>query len=110
MKKTWIKPVVLGVIFIGALITFSIVTNKNNKDLTTKMAEATLPVMQFYDGDIAINELHGYVQEMDTASMRDSILPVGKDRMLNLSMSTYGASIDTISYERSEERSCRERV
>lgn len=99
MKKTWIKPVVLGVIFIGALITFSIVTNKNNKDLTTKMAEATLPVMQFYDGDIAINELHGYVQEMDTASMRDSILPVGKDRMLNLSMSTYGASIDTISYE-----------
>lgn len=45
MSKKVIKPIVLIVVFIAALITFCITTNKGNKDMTTKQADATLPVM-----------------------------------------------------------------
>ena len=47
MSKKVIKPIVLIVVFIAALITFCITTNKGNKDMTTKQADATLPVMSF---------------------------------------------------------------
>ena len=43
MSKKVIKPIVLIVVFIAALITFCITTNKGNKDMTTKQADATLP-------------------------------------------------------------------
>ena len=65
MKKIIIKPIVLLLVFIGALITFSFTTNWVNQDLTAKMADATFPVIYFYKDQIKINELHGYVQEMD---------------------------------------------
>lgn len=99
MKKIIIKPIVLLLVFIGALITFSFTTNWVNQDLTAKMADATFPVIYFYKDQIKINELHGYVQEMDAVSMRDAITPVGEDRLLPLSVSTYGNKIDKLSYE-----------
>ena len=41
MSKKVIKPIVLIVVFIAALITFCITTNKGNKDMTTmKKSEA----------------------------------------------------------------------
>ena len=60
MSKKVIKPIVLIVVFIAALITFCITTNKGNKDMTTKQADATLPVMSFNLDKIKINTLHGY--------------------------------------------------
>ena len=70
MKKVWIKPLILVVIFIGAVITFSIFTNKSNEDLTTSMPEATLPVLYFTSDGTQINGLHGYVQKMDDSDER----------------------------------------
>lgn len=99
MNKKVIKPIVLVVVFFLALITFSIITNKVNEDLTTSMSEASLPVLCFYNGQTAINELHGYVGDMNIKEMRDSITPIGDDRKLALSVATYGASVDGISYE-----------
>lgn len=99
MNKKIIKPVVLVVVFFAALIIFSITTNKENADMTTTMSEATLPVMYFYNGDIKIDELHGYVKEMDGTLMRDSIIPISNERKLSISISTYGTAIDSISYE-----------
>lgn len=55
MSKKVIKPIVLIVVFIAALITFCITTNKGNKDMTTKQADATLPVMSFNLDKIKIN-------------------------------------------------------
>lgn len=86
-------------VFLVSLVTFSILTNRENTDLTTVMAEASLPVMYFYNGETQINELHGYVKEMDAVGMRDSITPVNSDRMLHMGISTYGKNIRTISYE-----------
>ena len=42
--------------------------NDTNEDLTTEMKEATLPVITMYQGDQELNELHGYVTEMDPQS------------------------------------------
>ena len=94
-----VKPIVLVLIFLGALVTFSMTTNKVNIDLTATMDEATLPVMNFVHNEVVINELHGYVQEMDLLSMRDNVLPIGEDRILHLEMMTYGENINNLSYE-----------
>ena len=99
MKRKIIKPIVLIVLFFASLITFEITINQDNKDLTATMSEASLPIIYFsYEGTV-INELHGYVTEMDTVSMRDSITPVGNDRLLPMTVRTYGRDVDGIYYE-----------
>lgn len=99
MNSKATKPIVLILVFIGALIIFSIMTNKVNKDLTTTMDEASLPIMQFVYNDVEINELHGYVQEMDMLSMRDGLVPLDSNRGLHLEILTYGNEVDTLSYK-----------
>lgn len=99
MSKKVIKPIVLIVVFIAALITFCITTNKGNKDMTTKQADATLPVMSFNLDKIKINTLHGNTTEMDPTKMRDCVIPISDDRKLSLSISTYGMAVDRISYK-----------
>ena len=97
MNKKVIKPIVLLFVFIGALFTFNIITEKANEDLTTSMSDASLPVIRFYSGETAINELHGYVKKMNIKEMRDTITPIGADRKIKLSVSAYGATVDGIS-------------
>ena len=74
-------------------------TNKVNKDITTSMDEASFPVMQFVYNDIAINELHGYVEEMDMLSMRDGLVPLDEERGLHMEILTYGNEVQTLSYK-----------
>jgi len=99
MNNKAVKPIVLTVVFLVSMIVFSILTNKVNKDLTTTMGEASLPVVHFVYEEKAINELHGYVEEMDMLSMRDGLMPIGEDRVLNLEIMTYGNEIDNLSYK-----------
>lgn len=99
MNRKATKPIVLVLVFIGALIVFSNLTNKVNKDVTATMEEASLPVMQFLYNEVVLNELHGYTQEMDMLSMRDGLLPVGESRQINLEILTYGNQVDNISYK-----------
>ena len=99
MRKGVIKAIVLSVIFVSSVIFFSIITNQVNEDLTTEMAQASLPVISLYTDNIEVNELHGYTEEMDSAFMRDTITPISENRMLPVKISTYGNEIETISYE-----------
>lgn len=99
MRKQIIKPVVLSVLFLVAVVFFSIITNKDNKDLTTTLSEATLPVIQFYQGEHPFNELHGYTTKMNSTVMRDTITPVDDNRILSMAVDTYGKKIDGIRYE-----------
>lgn len=99
MKKKVIKPIVIFTVFLAALISFSVSANQTNEDLTMAMEEATLPVVYFYLDQTAVNQLHGYTTEMDMVKMRDTITPVGSDRMLSMGIDTYGASVDRIFYE-----------
>ena len=99
MKRKIIKLIVMTVVFISALVTFGFTLNQDKPDLTTAMAEASLPLIYFSYNDTIINELHGYVEEMDATAMRDTITPVADDRLLPISVVTYGRKIDRIRYE-----------
>ena len=99
MNRKVIKPVVLSGLFLAALIVFSIITNQDNKDMTTAMKEATLPSVQFYEGNNSVAQLHGYVSEMNITKMRDGIVPVDHTRLLPLKINTYGQKIRGIAYE-----------
>ena len=99
MNRKIMKPVVLSVLFLAALIVFSITTNQDNKDMTTTMQEATLPVVQFYEGTNSVAQLHGYVAEMNASAMRDSIVAVDHTRLLPMKVNTYGQTISRIRYE-----------
>lgn len=99
MNKSYVKPMVLTGVFLVALVVFSMLTNKVNKDQTTTMKNASLPVMHFVYNDMAVGELHGYAQEMDMLSMRDGLMPIGEERVLNLEIMTYGNKVDNLSYK-----------
>mgnify|MGYP003294759568 CR=1 FL=1 len=74
-------------------------TNQVNEDMTTEMAEVSLPVVSLYTDNTEINELHGYTVEMDAAYMRDTITPIPQNRRLPVKITTYQRLIDGISYE-----------
>lgn len=99
MQKGIIKVTVLSVIFFAAVAVFSIVTNQVNEDLTTEMADASLPVLSLYSDNTEINELHGYTEAMDASFMRDTITPISEDRILPVKITAYFKTIDAISYE-----------
>ena len=84
MSRKATKPIVLALIFICALFTFSLLMNKENKEQTITMDSASLPVMQFVYKDMVINELHGYTNEMEMLSMRDGLMPLNDSRQLLL--------------------------
>ena len=99
MNNKAVKPLVLGAIFLVAMIVFGLTMNKSHRDMTTNMSEASLPVVNFVFNDTVMNELHGYTQEMDLLSMRDSVLPIGEDRKLQFEVVTYGNQLSNMSYQ-----------
>lgn len=99
MSKGIVKGIVFGAVFIVAVILFSFSMNHTNEDLTAEMKDATLPVVNFYYQNEQLNELFGYVTEMEASYMRDSITPVDTNRILPMKIQTYGFPVDGISYE-----------
>ncbi len=99
MIKIWRYIVIPAAAFVVGLIIFSRVLNQGMVDLTTEMSDATLPVVYMVEDGERVNELHGYTEEMDAATMRDTITPMEIGGVLQISMDTYGNEIDTVSYE-----------
>lgn len=99
MNKVMRRCLILLALFVAALISFSRVMNHETADLTTDMASPTLPVVYFEYNDRMVNELHGYVQEMDAVSMRDTITPIGDDGKMSVLVDSYGQKIESLSYE-----------
>lgn len=99
MRIKFLKPAVLFLVFVVSLVVTSILTNRSNVDLTTTMDRASLPIVSFLDHGISVNELHGYTEQMDVAAMRDSVMPVGKDRTIELVITECERRIDKVAYE-----------
>lgn len=105
MKKGIIKCIVLIAVFCSGILGFGQITNHSNQDLTAEMADATLPLVSLYikDADtketVEINELRGYVSQMNGVYMRDTITPVGDDRLLPIQIRLYDTEVDGLSYE-----------
>lgn len=99
MKKLWRKIGILGAVFIASLLIFSRFTNQETRDLTADMEPASLPVVYLTQQGVRINELHGYVADMDAVTMPDAIVPVLDDNKIQLEISASGEEIRGISYE-----------
>ena len=99
VKKGIITIVVLLVCFVAAVFTFGYYTNQNGVNLTTEMREASYPVISMYYRDYLVGELHGYREEMDVTTMRESVVPVQKDRAITVEVDTFGREVEHISYE-----------
>jgi len=97
--RIWKQCLIVAAVFIAGLFVFEKLTNHETQDLTTDMAEASLPVVYLIVGEEQVNELHGYTTQMDAASVRDTITPVESGSVLPISVDLYGSEITSISYE-----------
>lgn len=99
MRKIIGKVAVCFVVFIITMFVSSSIYNKGNEELTTSMAQASLPLVHFTTDGIAYNYLHGLRQEMDGSFFRDTITPLGEGRTLSFVVDKYGNAISEISFE-----------
>ncbi len=90
---------ILGIVFVIAIIFFQIVLNANESETDIKMANATLPLINVEAYGSTMGELHGYTQEMDACYMRDAIIPLDKNRKMDITLQTFGYPVDSVSYE-----------
>jgi len=92
------RMAVLFVVFIISVVFFEIVTNISESVKVSKQSDATLPIVSInFLGD-ASTELHGYVNEMDPAYMRDAIIPLDSERNVNISIQCKDFDVDSLEY------------
>lgn len=99
MKQKWIKISVLTVVFILAIIGFSILTNRDTVDMTAAMDSPTLPTITYEVEGFSVNTLVGYVKEMNIPAMRDTITPLDKNGQLKMKINVYDAKVEKLTYE-----------
>lgn len=97
MKKIWFRILILAIIFAAAAAGLIFFMGRREREAKKQryesMAEATLPVIYTEWGESTLNVLHGYVEPMEAAYVRDTITPVAADRSLTLSVRTYGQTV-----------------
>lgn len=99
MKKMIIKGSIVVIVFFAALFITSGIMNKGNTDMTMEMGKASFPVIWVNYGGYRINEMHGYVEDMDLSQMRESITPLTSGRKISLEIKPYGETISQIAFE-----------
>lgn len=98
--KRWIaRAGVLMAVFAAALVVSSLVINRGTDDKIVDMGSPTLPRISFFVGDTEVNPLFGYTQDMDITAMRDTIVPLGSDGTLAVSIESNGSRNDSVRYE-----------
>ncbi len=93
------RAIILLTAFIVSVIFFEIVTNISEKVEISNLSSPSLPVVTMNYLNNGATELHGYVNEMDPAYMRDAIIPLDSNRNISLSIDTDGNKISDLSYE-----------
>ncbi len=95
------KPriLILALAFIASLALFSVVLNYRETSEVSEVEGPTLPIVTLEALGETLNELHGYVTEMDACYMRDAVVPLDETRELPIHIRTYGMQIDRILYE-----------
>lgn len=99
MKRKLIKAGVLAVIFAAALVISSLVINRGTGDEIVDMGAPSLPRISFLLDGKTVNTLSGYVADMEIPSMRDTIIPLGEDGSLTMSLEEGSGSVSEIRYE-----------
>ena len=90
---------ILLAVFLVSVVVFEILTNITETKEVATQATPTLPLVSINYLDDACTELHGYVNEMDPAYMRDAIIPLDSERTVSLSIDAKNFDVDKVSYE-----------
>lgn len=90
--------ILLGV-FIVTIIIISLITNRGTKSDVSDLEAATLPRIYFGFEGHAVNNIAGYVDEMDITAMRDTVIPIANDGTLTMQLDKHGNQIQQIRYE-----------
>ena len=99
MKKILIKIGVLLLVFIGSAAGFAYMMDDRTTIQTEDMEKASLPLVYMRYKDVDMNPLHGYVEEMQATTIRDTLTPISTDRDLSIHVQTYGAKVQDIYFE-----------
>lgn len=76
LKRYLTEAAILIVVFIIAVKVCSYFINRGDDNMTADMGAATYPQVSFSYSGYSVNNVPGYAQEMDMASLRDTITPV----------------------------------
>lgn len=101
MLKNIYRILILIAVFIGALFYFSrdikeVVFVKKN---TTKMEDATFPLLTIKSGDSRINLLHGYSSNLNANSLREALTPLNSDQSFEILINEEKYVIKKLNYE-----------
>lgn len=99
MKKIIIKTSVFVFVFVMTIIIAGKFMNRGNLDMTMKMGSATLPVVTFLQGDVLVNELHGYTVKMDVGSQASNVIELGEGREIAFYIDSFGQEISDVTVE-----------
>lgn len=99
MKKIIIKIITILLAFFAGIYYMSFLYNKGNLDMTSHMAEATLPVLYFAYEEQLTDPIYGYTSEVDASCLRDGLLPLDEDRTLRILLERYNAGIESVQFE-----------
>ncbi len=97
IKKRLIETGILAAVFVAAVCLFGYLTNRDDQDMTADLGNAALPRISFACEGYEVNPLSGYVEEMDAATMRDTITPVSGER-LEMNIQYIEDRIPSVSY------------
>lgn len=67
--------------------------------MTSRMPEATLPVLYFSYEEQWTDPIYGYTAAVDASCLRDNVLPLDGDRTLRFFLEPYDAKIKSVAYE-----------
>lgn len=99
MKKSVIKGIVFGAVFLVSLVVLNRIMNRGNTDATVRMSPPSLPVVYMMEGDVPYNTMFGYTEEMEIPYMRDHITVLDENRETGIYIDAYGETIESVSYE-----------
>lgn len=99
VRNLIIRIVLLVLLFALSVIFFSRRINTFTPDTAARMSEATFPLVYMQKDGVSYNLLHGYSREIDVSQMRDSLTPLTDKRGLTMVVQTFGAAVDSVSYE-----------
>lgn len=96
----YIKRIVqLLIVFCVSIVFFEIYLNDEEEVEVVEFSDPTLPLVNVKYLGGHTTTLHGYVTDMDPCYMRDAIVPLDKERKVQVQVDTKGYRVENVAYE-----------
>lgn len=100
-KKILLQVLLFIFVFSGTALAFNYISYRGYQDSPVETANPELPVVYLKYGDYMADRMLGYQQAMDTAMMREEVVPVGEDKTVHILLQSEDAEAyaGSLSYE-----------